>query len=212
VKWKFGDAPLDETTRFAAVARRITGLLLQMEHESPEAAALIASLEEAETRLAKLVPNDPRPRVGPALEGAGRVYLDHSRDIGDYNPAFPLYTLALEDEGQRARGTVRFPLIYEGPPGIVHGGFIALFFDQVMQHHSCDVGQAGKTTRLEVRYRAPTPLDEDLHYEVVRSLDDRRIVSTASLRDGETECASATMRAVPGDLSALPPFAARKAR
>ena len=84
------------------------------------------------------------------------MYLDHARDVGAYNPCFPEYELTVD--GRRATGTVTFPIAYEGPPGVVHGGFLALFFDCVVQHHNCDVGVAGKTTSLAIRYRRPTPL------------------------------------------------------
>lgn len=208
--WKFGEPALEETERYAALARRITSLILQMEAPSAAVAELNTALERAERELAALAPADLRPRMGADGGGEGRVYLDHSRDVGAYNPAFPGYTIRVD--GNRAAGTVAFPLLYEGPPGLVHGGFLALFFDQVIQHHNCDVGQAGKTTRLEVRYLAPTPLFVELRFDVERTVDDRRIESTARLFAGDVPCAAATMRAVAGDLAALPPISARRTR
>jgi hypothetical protein len=206
--WKFGESPLEETERFAAIARRVSSLVLQMEGSSEVVAELNAALERAEARLAALAPPDATPRVGVASEGPGRIYLDHSRDVGSYNPAFPTYTLAVA--GDRASGAVRFPVLYEGPPGLVHGGFLAVFFDVVIQHHNCDVGTAGKTTRLDVRYSAPTPLLRELRFDIERQVDDQRIESTARLFDGDVLCASATMRAVAGDLAALPFVSARR--
>jgi acyl-coenzyme A thioesterase PaaI-like protein len=206
--WKFGEAPLPETERYAAIARRVSSLVLQMEGPSEVVAELIALLERAEAELGTRAPADPRPRVGEAREGDGRVYLDHSRNVGRYNPAFPLY--ALEVDGDRASGSVRFPVLYEGPPGLVHGGFLAAFFDMVIQHHNCDVGVAGKTTRLEVRYSAPTPLLEELRFEVERRAEGGRIESTARLFHSDVLCATATMRAVGGNLAALPPVSSRR--
>src|SRR5262245_52223104 len=104
-----------------------------METPSAVVSELNALLERAEARLAELAPREPRPRIGADCDGDGRLYLDHSGAVGAFNPAFPTYTLAVA--GERASGTVSFPLIYEGPPGVVHGGFLAVFFDQVMQHH-----------------------------------------------------------------------------
>jgi hypothetical protein len=208
--WKFGEAPLEETERHAALVRRVSSLVLQMETPSDVVAELLAALERAEARLAALAPRDPRPRVGAASDGDGRVYLDHSRAVGAFNPAFPTYTL--EVDGDRATGTVAFPVLYEGPPGVVHGGFLAVFFDQVIQHHNCDAGSAGKTTRLEVQYHAPTPLLQELRFEVERRLDERRIESTARLFCGDVPCASARMRAVAGNLAALPPVSPRRLR
>jgi len=207
--WKFGEPALDETERFAAIVRRVSSLVLQMEQPSAVVAELCATLEAAEARIAAEAPSDPTPRVGKASEGNGRVYLDHARDVGRFNPAFPLYTL--EVDGSRASGTVSFPILYEGPPGLVHGGFLAVFFDQVIQHHNCDLDQAGKTTRLETRYLAPTPLLVELHFDIERRLEDGRIVSTARLFDGDTQCAGAAMRAVPGKRDALPAVSPRRA-
>jgi hypothetical protein len=208
--WKFGEAALEETERYAAVSRRITSLILQMEMPSAVVAELTAALERAEVALAALAPADPRPRIGADAGRGGRVYLDHARAVGAFNPVFPTYTI--EVDGNRAAGSVAFPVLYEGPPGLVHGGFLAVFFDQVIQHHNCDVGQAGKTTRLEVQYRAPTPLLATLRFDVERTLSDGRIESTARLFAGDVLCATATMRAVAGDLAALPPVSPRRTR
>lgn len=208
--WKFGEAPLEETERYAAIVRRLSSLVLQMETPSAAVADLCAVLERAEAELQSRAPTDPRPRIGDAAEAEGRVYLDHSRDIGQYNPAFPIYSL--EVDGERATGTVHFDILYEGPPGLVHGGFLAAFFDMVIQHHNCDVGTAGRTTRLEVRYSAPTPLQSELRFDVERRLHERRIESVSRIFDGDVLCATATMRAVAGDLSALPPVSSRRRR
>lgn len=208
--WVFGEAPLPQTGRYATVVRDLTDLVLRLEHEEPRVEELIAVLEAARDDLAGLVPPDLRPRVGAGIEADGRVYLDHGGEIGAYNPAVPRYDLAVE--GARATGTVRFPLLYEGPPGLVHGGFLACFVDTVVQHHNCLVGQAGKTTGLELRYSAPTPLLRDLRFEVTRRVEDRRIESTVELLDGDTRCITAVVRAVAGVRSDLPPVGPRRPR
>src|SRR4029077_2928204 len=122
---------------------------------------------------------------------------DHSRDVGSYNPFFPDYDLAVDDDG--ARGTVSFPVCYEGPPGIVHGGFLAVFFDCVLQQLNCDLGQAGKTAEISLRFRRPTPLLTPLVVYAERTIAGNRIHSQARLeRDGTVVC-EAEMRAALGD-------------
>ncbi len=207
--WTFGEAALPETERYAAVVRELSSLVLQLERPEPRVAELIAELEAARTDLVSLVPPDPRPRVGAAIDTDGRVYLDHSRHVGAFNPTVPTY--AIRVDGDEAAGTVTFPVLYEGPPGVVHGGFLAVFFDAVIQHHSCDVGVAGKTTRLELRFHAPTPLLTELRFTISRAVDAHRIESTADLFAGDLLCCSATMRAVAGDQAALPAVSPRKA-
>jgi hypothetical protein len=92
----------------------------------------------------------------------------------------------------------------------VHGGVLATFFDCVIQHHNCDVGVAGKTSSLLVTYRRPTPVLTSLEYEVERVVDDRRITSQARLTSGEKLLCSATMEAVAGQRTNLPPVSPRR--
>ena len=146
------------------------------------------------------------PRSTPTVAS----YIDHARDIGAFNPCFPEYEITVD--GDRASGTVSFPLAYEGPPGLVHGGFLAVFFDSVVQHHNCDVGVAGKTTSLALRYRRPTPLLTELRFEMTRAVDGSRIISDAQLlRDDKVLC-EAHMDAIAGDRAALPAVSPRRSR
>ena len=200
--WTFGLPPLPQTVEVASLLRRVAGLMLSLEHDEPAAAALIDQLRAAEQALVTRVPADPAPRLGPGATSDQRPYLDHGRDIGAYNPCFPEYVIAVE--GPRAGGTVTFPLAFEGPPGIVHGGVLATVFDCVVQHHNCDVGVAGRTTSLLIEYRRPAPLGVGLTFEIEREAGDRRITSLCRLfRDGETLC-TAKIDAVAGDRSRLP--------
>jgi hypothetical protein len=208
MRWIFGVEPLPQSLTVAALLRKVTGLVLSI--EAPHAALdrLSAALRSAEAELERLAPADPTPRMGPAAPPDGRAYIDHSRDVGAFNPCFPEYAIRIE--GDRAVGHVNFPLAYEGPPGLVHGGFLAVFFDSVIQHHNCDVGVAGKTTSLVVHYRKPTPLLTELAFEVERSVDDRRINSTARLTSDGVVLCEAQMSAVAGNLANLPEVAPRR--
>ncbi len=208
MRWDFGVEPLPQTATAAALLRRVTSLVLALEDEEPDVDRLVADLRRAEEALAARVPPDAAPRVGAAAGGEGRVYLDHARDIGAFNPCFPEYDLAVD--GDRAAGTVTFPVAYEGPPGIVHGGFLALFFDCAVQHHNCDVGVAGKTTSLTLRYRRPAPLLAPLAFTLERTAADGRIRSTGRLLAGDRLLCEAEVDAVAGDRAALPEVSPRR--
>ena len=206
--WQFGVAPLPQALALAPLLRRLTASVLSLEHEEIEVEALIEHIRAAQRLLEERAPLNPAPRVGPDALSDQRVYIDHSRAIGAYNACFPEYTMQVD--GDRAWGTVSFPLAYEGPPGIVHGGFLALFFDCAIQHHNCDLGTAGKTTALNLSYRRPTPLLQTVQFEIERSADDRRISSHSKVMlDGTLLCA-ATMEAVAGDRSRLPMVSPRR--
>jgi len=183
-------------------------LAMALESEETLVDDITSTLAEAEGRLDSLSPASLTPRVGQLASSDGRVYLDHSRDIGAYNPCFPVYVITVD--GDRASGNVEFPLVYEGPPGVVHGGFLAVFFDSVIQHHNCDVGVAGKTTSLSLRYLRPTPLLSVLDFTIDRSVESDRITSAARLVSGGVVLCEAQMTAVASDRSNLPEVSPRR--
>jgi hypothetical protein len=178
---RYGEQPLGQTVAAAGALRRLTGLLLSLEHEHPTVGVMLAQFGDWERELAEAVPPDPTPRIG---EGGAekRVYLDHAFHPGAYNPSFPEYTFDhLDDE--TATGRVNFPVVYEGPPGLVNGGFLAVFFDCITQHQSCAAQRTGKTRSLTVTFRRPTPILTELAFDIVRAESDGRVTSTARLLD-----------------------------
>jgi len=185
---RFGEAPLAQTVTAAGAIRRLGSLLLSLEHAHPTVDAIVAQIGDWERELSGAVPPDSAPRIGSDEDGSRRVYLDHATDIGAFNPCFPEYRFDHLD-AQNASGRVAFPLVYEGPPGVVHGGFLAVFFDCVMQHQNCFAGLSGKTRFLNVKFRRPTPVLTDLRFDIARSQVDRGITSRARLLlDDEVLC------------------------
>lgn len=181
---KFGELPLAQTVAAAAAMRRLSSLLLSLEHPHPTVDAMLVKFGEWEDELAAVAPPDQAPRIGELDDDPRRVYLNHATNIGAYNPAFPEYEFDDLDHN-RATGRVVFPLVFEGPPGLVHGGFLAVFFDCVIQHHSCAMGLSGKTRSLHVAFRRPTPLLTELRFDITRSHVERGIASSARLLFGD---------------------------
>ena len=185
---RFGEAPLSQTVVAAGAIRRLSSLLLSLEQAHPTVDAIVAQIGDWERELGAAAPPDSAPRIGSDEDGSRRVYLDHATDIGAFNPCFPEYRFDHLD-AQTASGRVAFPLVYEGPPGLVHGGFLAVFFDCVMQHQNCLAGLSGKTRFLNVKFRRPTPVLTELRFDITRSQVERGITSTARLLlDDEVLC------------------------
>lgn len=202
---KFGEAPLAQTVAAAGAMRRLSSLLLSLEHPHPTVDAMLAKFPEWEDELAAAAPTDSAPRIGEIADDPRRVYLNHATDIGAYNPCFPEYEFDQLD-AEKADGSVCFPLVYEGPPGLVHGGFLGVFFDSVIQHHNCVTGLSGKTRSLLVTFRRPTPVLTGLRFDIIRSEVERGIASTARLLlDGEVLCKGevTTLASRPEDLTAF---------
>ncbi|WP_370617739.1 PaaI family thioesterase [Mumia sp. Pv 4-285] len=84
-----------------------------------------------------------------------------------------------------ATATLELGAVYEGPPGCVHGGVIALVLDQLFTEAAAAVGKLGMTARLTVSYRRPTPLGRVTVDAWLEELDGLKRVMRATCRDAE---------------------------
>lgn len=107
------------------------------------------------------------------------AFFDQSPMIGLANPLAPPITIGRSGE-RTAVATVRFGSAYEGPPGCVHGGFVAAAFDEVLGYVQSLGGNPGMTARLTVHYRAPTPLHTELRFEAELTRIEGRKIFTQS--------------------------------
>jgi acyl-coenzyme A thioesterase PaaI-like protein len=87
-------------------------------------------------------------------------FLPRSLLVGRAHPISPAGTHTFADGVLDVR--VTFGTAYEGPPGYVHGGIIALAFDELFGMVTVLNGQGSLTGRLSIRYRKPTPLGREL--------------------------------------------------
>ncbi|MEY2627995.1 MAG: hypothetical protein RJB08_1754 [Actinomycetota bacterium] len=123
-------------------------------------------------------------------------FLDRSPISGSMNPIASPMRISIQyadpEHGIEASVTGRatYGLAYEGPPGCVHGGFVAAAFDEVLGQVQALSGEPGMTGELVVRYKAPTPLHVELVItgRIVR-VEGRKIYTHATLKAGETLCA-----------------------
>ncbi|MFN8018340.1 MAG: PaaI family thioesterase [Acidimicrobiales bacterium] len=69
------------------------------------------------------------------------------------------------EEGGTIVAEVVFGQAYEGPPGCVHGGYVAASFDEVLGATQSLSGAPGMTGTLSIRYESPTPLQVPLRFE-----------------------------------------------
>lgn len=127
--------------------------------------------------------------AGPA-GGDEHAHLDHSPIMGLANPIAPRMKIEWGGDKVTVRGT--FGAAYEGPPGSVHGGWVAATFDEVLGMAQSIGGQPGMTGTLSVRYRRPTPLHRELRFEgSLDRVDGRKIFTTGRCFDGDTLTAEA---------------------
>jgi len=189
------DSPDFATPERAVLADGVRALIdAVMTAEVDDPAILLEVAAEAEKLAARL--------GGGRESGAGYRprshgdYLPRSPVVGHASPLAPRVEWEESDAaidgkpGIEARGTFGAP--YEGPPGYVHGGMIALAFDEVLGIANIAAGNPGMTARLIVHYRRPTPLFRQLHFRAALDrVEGRRIMSRAQVWDGDTLTAEA---------------------
>jgi len=177
--------------RLAAALRTIIDRLVLS--DAPEE-QLSRAADAAERYAATLEEHVQRKNMWGFAEtaNAGDVgaFFDQSPMIGLSNPLAP--PLELHAREGRIVGRGVFGAAYEGPPGHVHGGFVAAGFDEVLGFAQSLSGNPGMTGTLTVRYRRPTPLHTELRFDAgVDRVEGRKIFTSGRLLAGETVTAEA---------------------
>jgi acyl-coenzyme A thioesterase PaaI-like protein len=135
---------------------------------------LAAAADQVERLSARLAAAPPEPRVHDS------PYHPMSLVGGTAHPIAPQLHVAASAEG--VSGTVVLGPSYEGGPGLVHGGVLSLIFDHVMGQSVFNAGYSAMTVSLEVRYRAPTPLEVPLVFSAgVEGSDGRKVFVRAQV-------------------------------
>jgi acyl-coenzyme A thioesterase PaaI-like protein len=178
--------------KLASAMRRVIDLLVTSDAPEEELEAAAVALDRYGDRL------EGHPR-GSKYEGfaessnAGtpNAFFDQSPIIGLANPIAP--PLEFRAEGDVVRGSANFGAAYEGPPGCVHGGWIAAAFDELLGMAQSLTGNPGMTGTLNVVYRKPTPLKTELRFEArVDRVDGRKIFASGEVYVGDLKTAEAT--------------------
>lgn len=180
-----------EMIRLADAVRGVLHRLIQ----TSASVELVGQAADAVQEVADLLAAHP---LGAAYEGfsesanAGEPFgfFDHSPMLGRANPLAPPIELWVEDGHMLGRAT--FGAAYEGPPGCVHGGYIAAAFDEMLGSTQSLSGSPGMTGRLTVHYRSPTPLLTELRFDgTLDRVEGRKIYTSGRLYAGDRLCAEA---------------------
>ena len=178
--------------RLAAATRALNEKLVSTDIGPKLAAALTEKIEglTAELSLAQQVDG----LVDMAKRGERGTIDDVMGELvsvgGRSHPCSP--ELLWQETSNRIKGWVRFNRTFEGPPGHVHGGWVAGVLDHIMGMTHVRTGHPGMTGGLSIRYLKPTPLNQVLEVSAeATELDDKRTEVKAAMRCGETTTATA---------------------
>ena len=188
-----GDTYWRARRQLALAARQLNESLISADIPPEQALELSDELSRLAASLSDL------PQVSGLMDMVGRRPQDGIDTImgefvamaGRSHPCSP--DLTWHAEAHQIRGTVTFSQAFEGPPGHVHGGWVAGILDHLMGMTHVHMGQPGMTSGLTVRYLKPTPLRQIIAISAVaEELDERRTQVNAEMRCGETITATAT--------------------
>ena len=191
-----------ESHRIAAALQKINNALVGKNITPQQSGVYADQLEKIASEFSALT-NEKRERnfgvvadgaessVGSGYEyGAGNS-LSYRPVSGNCNAVSPQmkYFLCNEGEGKNILlGKVTFSAAYEGPPGLVHGGYIAACMDEmfgIAVSHS-DIKDPCMTGTLKVIYRAPVPLQQEITYRSwMEKEEGRKVFAKCSVTDNK---------------------------
>lgn len=171
--------------------RALVDAMLRIDDAPGELDWARGELEAVAERLAASARKNEALRLGRDDEPEdARPYLIDGVMLPPYHPLAADFEIHTEDAV--TTGAVSFGVVFEGPPGSVHGGHVASFFDQILGYHNLELGLPAMTASLTVQYRRPTPLFTRLHFEVrIRDVNGRKIIVAGALRAGDEVLAEA---------------------
>jgi acyl-coenzyme A thioesterase PaaI-like protein len=183
----------EQRERLAEAVRHVIDAVLTVEDATEEQLGTAADMTEAIARHLGREPyadNTPRSKRARGVRGRSERdhndYLPRSPLVGEVSPIAPPIEWELVDGRIVGHGT--YHAAYEGPPGYVHGGWVALTFDEILGMANIASGHPGMTGTLKVRYLRPTPLHRRVDLEGwTERVEGRRIVAKGRMTvDGET--------------------------
>jgi acyl-coenzyme A thioesterase PaaI-like protein len=169
----------DERRRLGAALRRLLDVVVQTGADPDALAAAAAAVDQLTESLA-----------GSTLDAGDSIddgsYRSHMSLVGGLShPVAPQLVMAVD--GDCATGEVVVGPLFQGGPGLVHGGIIALLIDHAMGCVAARPDRPAMTARLTVRYRRPTPLAVPLTVSVCleRSEGRQLHLSASIVAEGE---------------------------
>jgi len=167
----------------AAATRELADAQLRTQVDLDEASAITEEIKTLTERLrAKARDGALGTEIGP-----GRQVRNHGNAVTGLRNPFASTSMPVReiDEDRHVHRSFDLGAMYEGPPGLVHGGVSALVLDQLLGESAAVGGGPGMTARLTVHYRRPTPLGTVGAEGWVDRVDGRKTIARGVLRDPE---------------------------
>jgi acyl-coenzyme A thioesterase PaaI-like protein len=172
-------APSDERRELGEALRRLLDVVVQTGAAPAELREAAATIDELTARLSATT-----VRADRSLRG--NSYRAHMSLVGGLShPIAPELHMDVHEGG--GQGEVVIGPVFQGGPGLVHGGILALLIDHAMGCVAAGPERPAMTVGLTMRYLKPTPLGVPLTVSVrLDRIEGRRLHLSADITaDGQ---------------------------
>ena len=175
------DAVFGALTR---ATRALADAQLRTEVDRDEAAKVTSEIEALTDRLLRRARDGA---LGTELGPGPTDVRNHGNAVMGLRNPFASIDVARKwvDDAKHVHAELLLDGLYEGPPGLVHGGVSALILDQMLGEAAAVGGGPGMTGRLTLHYRRPTPLGELATEAWLDSTTGRKSIAKGQIRDAE---------------------------
>jgi acyl-coenzyme A thioesterase PaaI-like protein len=181
---------VDARFELADQLRRVTSAMVGLPISDTDITAAAAAIKGVADELERAAGPGRRARAQPDPVGDPQEFFPTSPVIGFANPVAP--PVVVEAVDGELRGTASFDYQYEGPPTCVHGGVIAMVFDEMLGAANIMAGSPAMTGTLTIKYRKPTPLRTPLRLEArFLERDGRKVRTYGAIFHGDVLTAEA---------------------
>jgi acyl-coenzyme A thioesterase PaaI-like protein len=143
-------SPSSERTALGEALRQLLDVVVQTGASPAELRTAVRAIDSVTASLA-----GPVVRADMAIDRDS--YRSHMSLVGGLShPAAP--QLVLEPSENGVTGHVTVGTVFQGGPGLVHGGVLALLIDHAMGCVAAGPERPAMTVQLSLRYRRPTPI------------------------------------------------------
>lgn len=178
--------------RYVPLATAIRELMQASLHTAVDAETARSATATIEAVTATLH-REQRLRTGWAMqhEATGRPVVWSNPAVGVRNPIAPPMQVHHEPDG-RAWSEFTLGGVYEGPPGLVHGGICALILDQLLGEVATrELTEPRFTGTISLRYLRGTPLGPLRAEAHIDRVEDHKTYARGVLSDAQGPTAEA---------------------
>jgi acyl-coenzyme A thioesterase PaaI-like protein len=179
--------------RLAAAVRRLMDASVLTDADDEEMLSVADALDAVSAQLEG--PDGTRLGHGtrwPSELKMAKGDRDHNPVCGPANPLSPPMHVVVEPDHSVSSEVTMRP-IHEGPPGGVHGGWVASLLDQLLGAANIASGNPAMTGELTIRYRKPTPIGVPLVLRArTDSVEGRRVRTSGEISADGVVTAEAT--------------------